>query len=423
MKVITILTILSLTICSCKNDKTLGINNDNLKKTTVEIQGIDSWKIGKYSDFFDSINFVKLETNPESIIGRIDKVLSYKGKYFILDQVQRKAVLAFDTKGNYLGTIGKIGKGPGEYAEPNDIAIDRHSDQIAVWCNTSQKILFYDLNGVFMKSLKLKHYIKSFKFLGKHNIAIYLDVDLNLDNNSPNLIVIDRKGNEIYSAFNGEGMNGPDRGGFDFLSQTDDKGVTLLPGYSNNIFTITDKVIANKFEIDFNFNNIPKSLLAKSKTEFKKELRKSNYAFVNNHFVFPDYLIFNFVYKKMIYSSIFSTKSSKLFYANLWQNNINGLLTGSGMFYPGNENEVISVYDPSNIEYLKEIINKPDFSGDLNQSTYQAFKDMKIDKELLNRLKAQIYSTKYDILENDIEFVNSINSTDNPVLIIKHLKS
>ncbi|MDR3095059.1 MAG: 6-bladed beta-propeller, partial [Bacteroidales bacterium] len=65
------------------------------------------------SEIASDVTYIPLETSPECLIGRIDKIISFDDKYYILDR-QTESILVFDSTGKYLFKIAQIGNGPGE---------------------------------------------------------------------------------------------------------------------------------------------------------------------------------------------------------------------------------------------------------------------------------------------------------------------
>lgn len=51
----------------------------------IIIENIDENSVLKYTDIFDFVNYIKLETVDNSLIGRIDKIIKTDDKFIILD--------------------------------------------------------------------------------------------------------------------------------------------------------------------------------------------------------------------------------------------------------------------------------------------------------------------------------------------------
>lgn len=68
---------------------------------------------------------------------------------YILDDMLRKIII-FDKKGNFLGTIGREGKGPGEFQMPVNLIINS-KDEIIVFDSLNHKFSFFKKDGALIK--------------------------------------------------------------------------------------------------------------------------------------------------------------------------------------------------------------------------------------------------------------------------------
>lgn len=92
-----------------------------------------------------SASFVKLETDDECVIGSITQAEEYGGVFYLLDAFITKTVYAFDKQGKFIGTVGQVGKGPGEYVIPSSIFIDTKRNVVCVIDVEQQKLIGYSL--------------------------------------------------------------------------------------------------------------------------------------------------------------------------------------------------------------------------------------------------------------------------------------
>ena len=72
-----------------------------------------------------------METIKDNEIGKIDRILYYGDKYFIIDALTR-SVFIFNKNGQYNLKINAVGNGLGEYAQITDIAVDKFQQTIKV---------------------------------------------------------------------------------------------------------------------------------------------------------------------------------------------------------------------------------------------------------------------------------------------------
>lgn len=157
-KLVCIILGLSLAACQNKqpvNETTIELSPLNYECSTLNIN-LDSVGYDEninLSSFFEEVSFIPLETNDHSLLGRINQFLMKGDTIFILDATLTKRVLVFDKQGRFLGQVGDVGEGPAEYREASDLGLSK--DQLYVFDNRSQRILFYHLSD-----LKFSHAIK-----------------------------------------------------------------------------------------------------------------------------------------------------------------------------------------------------------------------------------------------------------------------
>jgi hypothetical protein len=390
-------------------------------KIKIQMPKIGTIKFLKYSEVFDSIEYIRLETKDESLIGRIDAVKIYKGLIYILDQVQSKAVLVFDLKGKFIRRIGSIGNGPGEYDEPNDIAIDDINNEIMVWNNSKKKILFYNMEGTFNRELKLPAYVKTIGMFAKDTIAAYLDISTEATSLKYNLALINDQGTVVATSL--EDSNWPDfgRSGFNFFRKFKDE-FQVTPSYTNDIFVIKTDTLRKKYSVDFGEQTIPQKFLKKfsNKFDFDEELKKTNYATMNNFSETENFLLFSFVSKGQIYQGYYSKKTGRVKFGNLFINDKGGLLTGGFMSSTGDS--VVGFFESASILSIQKTYEKINNFAELRSTTLTEIKKIMSPQDFANA-KIFLDSLNYEVSAIDKKFVNEIKSSDNPIIVIKHMKS
>ena len=72
--------------------------------------------------------------------------------------------------------IGRKGKGPGEYIDPDDISIDRENKKIYVLDSQTQNVLKYSGNGTFESSFKLENKGTRSTFIQPFKNALYTNL-------------------------------------------------------------------------------------------------------------------------------------------------------------------------------------------------------------------------------------------------------
>ena len=146
MKVL-IYILLIVLVTSC--NKIIDISDKTLYSDLDHYQSIPTERL------FSKIEIIPLETNEQSLIQRISKVIEYNSYLYILDSRQ-KAILIFDKTGKFISKIHTVGRAPSEYSLLYDIAINTYSETLDA-LDPMGKIITYDLKGNYISSIYLPH--------------------------------------------------------------------------------------------------------------------------------------------------------------------------------------------------------------------------------------------------------------------------
>ncbi len=113
------------------------------------------------SKFVERINYVPLETNPQSIVAR-NPLVEVTDEYIIVRTYSTpKQILLFDRKsGRFIKEIGKAGRGPDEYSRFSFIPYD--PDKKVIYAvNSLRQLLVYDAVGNGVEIIKPPDYAGS----------------------------------------------------------------------------------------------------------------------------------------------------------------------------------------------------------------------------------------------------------------------
>ena len=158
--VVIFICLLFFSSCNREEAKTkqeiISINIDKLENKTK--------KEAKLSDFVTNSKIVNLETNDQCYIGRINDIQVINDTIYILDRHIAKTLFLFSINGNFLNKISRIGKGPGEFMEPEAFDVDPLKHEIMLYDNTFNKINIYSKSGKYLRNIKLKKRINDFTY-------------------------------------------------------------------------------------------------------------------------------------------------------------------------------------------------------------------------------------------------------------------
>lgn len=183
------------TFClGCKNNKSLkdnsqlAIHNDSVTELEINIFPIiiDKEKNYENKNFFPlrevgNVEYIKLETNENCLI---PNKLLFQGICLDEDNIfisTHEQILRFDKKGKFINSIGKIGQGPKEILFLSDFKINERSKEVLILDQMSKRILFYNYNGLFQKSILLEKYCSRFDIVENDIILCFNYLIVNHD--------------------------------------------------------------------------------------------------------------------------------------------------------------------------------------------------------------------------------------------------
>lgn len=157
--------LLCFSACSSKENST---KDGGIITISIEIDGEDQ---RTFSQLVDSISFIALETNPESLIGLISELKILDSRAYVLDKRKSNCLFVFDINGRFLFKIDKKGKGPGEYVEASSFCVTENQE-IIINDFSGKKILFYNRVGEFIRELHTDFHPNDIASLGDGLLAI-----------------------------------------------------------------------------------------------------------------------------------------------------------------------------------------------------------------------------------------------------------
>src|SRR5690606_7164812 len=161
--------LLMVLLLSCQQQE--RTNNNDAEIIQISKKEIrDEIDVGK---MVEEVRYVELETTEESLIGNVSKVIAYKDKIYIKDRFVASKIYIFDATGRFITTVSRIGKGPGEYMNLYDIAVDTYRKELLVSDASSQKIIVFDLEGEFLREFKIPYWVIGVFALQNHYL-LYL---------------------------------------------------------------------------------------------------------------------------------------------------------------------------------------------------------------------------------------------------------
>ena len=127
-------------------------SNEQSNFYTIDFEKIfDTKQQMLISEIADDVEYIELISPEELPISRIWEVIHFED-YLIIHA--KWDVYLFYKNGQFIRKIGNMGQGPGEYLVTSDMDIDEIKKEILI--SDTEKILFYDFEGKFLRSRKVK---------------------------------------------------------------------------------------------------------------------------------------------------------------------------------------------------------------------------------------------------------------------------
>lgn len=155
----------------------------------------------KMSDIIDSLEYIRLETTEQCLIGKVDRIIPAEDCFLLVDRWKTRSVFIFDRTGKFIRKIAFRGRGPQEYIALTDADYDVDGKQLVILDSFSRKLLFYSLGGEFIRKIDLYSAFQRMACVGDGKIALYADYNkvFNFETKTgfPNIVFLDTKTGEM----------------------------------------------------------------------------------------------------------------------------------------------------------------------------------------------------------------------------------
>ena len=152
----------SILLYSCGGNGTSNSTGDLSRMDRVEIK--DQRKI-MVDSIVEKIDYVKLGETGDVLVGQVTHLLFTPDHIIVGDARQAKAVFIFDRAGNSQAVISRLGRGPQEYMDLSTIFLTSDQQAIGIVDNSMKKLLYFDLQGNFIKKQDLPFSCNGIEFL------------------------------------------------------------------------------------------------------------------------------------------------------------------------------------------------------------------------------------------------------------------
>ena len=335
------------------------------------------------SSLADSIHVIKPsshETN--SIISRVDRVLSMNDRIYIVDRASNK-LFCFDHNGNFISsTKSIIGHGKMEYTRLMDATVDPSNSTVYLFCDATYKIIKLDADLNALESFSFDDLFYEIAITGDYLYALCKNKDsyelrqYNTKDMNGKYNILLKNTEIIHGVFSiGKSMN------------SDGSVCHIALPFSNKLHRINNNIIENETTIDFE--------------SYWFDYDKN---------------------KKLAGSKFIDATSDKMWII------MNHVVTDSITLFNTNETGIVSISANGQASINREVINK-DFPftstliyplGGVNGAAVTV-----AENDHITRYKKICKENNIDLSDDSNPInkgVRDYTPTDNPILVIEYLK-
>jgi len=293
----------------------MAVSCNGKKKWELEAQqpslttyiSLQEGKTTNFEDCVQDIHFIPLQTTDSSLLATIDKAIFYKDRYYLLDRTY-SSLKVFNTDGSFVGSIGKLGQGPGEFTTLKDFILSPPTKRLLLLCNDKRSLLEFDLNGKYIRSIRNDLAASSFDTLGNHYFYFINQNESPLSKQF-DLLVVDTGGKVERRLFNFSNLFHVEVGFSGFLTKNEE-GLLFSCPFADTVFQINNDKIYPKYIYSFGENAMPDSIKSSYDLFLKEGLK---YAYLGNSIIENDSFLSFSYFEKANYNIGFYNKSRKNF--------------------------------------------------------------------------------------------------------------
>jgi hypothetical protein len=156
---IKLLAFLLVIFCSCSR-KSINEKDNSGSVLEIDLLSEPESRVKRLSEFAENIEYVPLQTTESSLIGGfVPKIVSIDNRIYIKNSGLEGEILCFDMNGNFLFKINNTGRGPEEYAFITDFDVSSDNKILTILSSLNHKLLTYgisDTGFTFRRSITLK---------------------------------------------------------------------------------------------------------------------------------------------------------------------------------------------------------------------------------------------------------------------------
>lgn len=257
-------------------------------KDSGEIIVYDTQNSYAFKDVMDVVDFIPLKLENLALDGFAEVFLN-DSSIFVVDKTLRKTIYHFDKAGEYIKSIGSVGRAYNEYLDLSDVVFTGNS--VLVFDSKNQQVLFYGMNGELQKKDTLGKRFQKACPVGNDYILYLGDC-----NGSQKWKLCMNKSADGFWESNNNVTYFSEL--FPVFCKSNDS-VYIRETLSNRIYLLDHNQIILLYTFDFGDNNIPAEFYTQTSVRESTEvLLKSEYTYQRQFCITKQYVLIENVINK-----------------------------------------------------------------------------------------------------------------------------
>jgi len=278
------------------------------------------------SDFCSRVDYIPLEATEQSLLGDLTRVIVASDGSIITFDISNALLLRFGSDGRLLNRIGSVGRKDNEYIHLTSIAYNPYSDEIIAWDNPTHTLMYYDLEGNFLRKSEIEWWMGKLAVLDDSHLGFYVD-ETKANEMLYKYVITTYDGNEIISEIYDNAPAPDTGGGFHYQFFYGNNGrIFCKPEYSSLVSELTVEGLSPAYYISYSNNTIPLRWYELTYESFERKLRHNpDIVYSSTFFETPNYYLVNTIKGKFYCLSVLERNgSNRSFHARYMFNDMNG---------------------------------------------------------------------------------------------------
>jgi len=306
-----------LQLSSCNNSTEIS-NKENDLFQEISIRNNLDVVEPDYKKLFGKSSLSELVLPDSIFVSNVNKLKFFEEKILILDKKFSK-LLVFDNSGKFLGSVGALGFGPGEFQEITDFEVK--FGVISVYSKADFKIFRFNLSNLsFIDSIKIDFFANSMIQLSENEFLFYVNHNPSDFSKNKNIIFLNTKSDESKMFFEYDQTKSNSVIDFSgFLEGKEGEIYFSLP-FDNKVFVFDEREL--DFNLKYKFDNVSDEIL-ENREDFQKLIfggmlldKSKKVSVLGSIFLKNErYVVFKYLYNSTEYYGVykFNTKEFKVF--------------------------------------------------------------------------------------------------------------